>query len=103
MSYDVALRCAHCGSYTLDVNMTSNLAAMWTRAGALLAEWDGRKAREILPGLQRAIDDLLERPEEYTTLQAKNGWGTYENCVAFLSKIRDACARNPKAILEVRH
>ena len=103
MSYDVTLTCGHCGSNLLDVNMTSNLSAAWTAAGAPLLTFDGQTGVQALPSLQRAINALRWNPEEYLEHSPTNGWGSLEESVEFLEKIRDAAALLPDGVIGVRH
>lgn len=102
MSYDVYVRCSACGANQVQqTNMTSNCAAMWDKAGAPLRNWDGKKAVEVLPPLQRAIEWMRSEPKDFKGLAPTNGWGDLPAAVKFLEGIRDACAKNPDADLSV--
>lgn len=105
MSYDVYLGCHSCGQDLIrgGNNMTSNLARMWSAAGAPLDEWSGRLAAEVLPKLQSAIDELTNNPHQFVEMQPENGWGTHQDCLGFLQRIRDAACRDPSATLSVCH
>lgn len=105
MSYDVYVNCSKCGSDLIRPsghnNMTGNLSKMWNAAGATLADWEGLTGAEVLSDLQRAIDELRNNPEDYKPMEASNGWGTIENCIEFLERIRNACCRDLTAMLHV--
>ena len=103
MSYDVGMGCSHCGSSVLSQNMTSNLAKMWDAAGCPLRDMDGWTGVQVLPKVQQAIDRLKRDPEDFEPMQPDNGWGTYRQCIEFLEKIRDACARFPYETISVGH
>lgn len=104
MSYDVYVCCHTCGSdLARQNNMTSNLAQMWDAAGCPLRDFDGRPAYEVLPKLQNALDALHDDPEHFRTMEADNGWGTYEQCITYLTGLLAACARDPFATMAVSH
>lgn len=103
MSYDLYVSCHTCGSDLMrdHNNMTSNLSAMWTKAGAPLKDFHERPAYECLPKLQQALDNLRNDPCNYQQLNPPNGWGTYEHCIEYLERILAACARDPFATVTV--
>lgn len=83
--------------------MTSNCAGLWDKAGARLRDWDGKKAIEILPPLQKAIEWMRREPEDFKELEPRNGWGDLAGAIKFLEGIRDACAKYPDSTLSVGH
>lgn len=110
MSYDVHVNCHTCGEDLMGgrSNMTSNVSAVWTEAGAPLRDWGGKTACTVLPALQAAIHRLSDIPayerEEWTQMVRGDGsWGTVDSAREFLTRIRDACCRDPFATLSVSH
>lgn len=104
MSYDVSLSIATGGDSTaciFDSNMTSNVAPMWRKAGADLAEMHGKTAAECAPVLAAAVLAMEMDPAGYKLMDPPNGWGDYEGCLDFLRSIRDACVRHPACVVEV--
>lgn len=102
MSYDVYINCSRCGEGLVrQSNMTSNLAGMWAAAGCDVKTFDGRKAYDMLPSLQAAIQNLREWPEDYKKYEASNGWGLLPHCLEWLEGLRDACCREPFATVSV--
>jgi hypothetical protein len=81
--------------------MTSNLSAMWTEAGCAIKEFDGKPAHDMLPALASAISNLKDDPYRFQKLNPNNGWGTYEHCIEYLERLRDACCRDPFATVTV--
>ena len=92
-------------------NITHNLNAMADAAGIYEALWrpyqlkegynipDGDhdaeykfeeanpvKAREIIPIIEKGLEDMLARPEYYKTFDSPNGWGLYKNFVPFIEE-----------------
>lgn len=110
MSYDVGVHCHTCGHDLTGGrgNMTSNVAQVWTKAGAPLRDWHGKTGVDVLPQLQRAIAELSDllpyEREEYDKLVRGGGrWGTVDSAREFLTVLRDAICRDPLATLSVGH
>lgn len=84
-------------------NITHNVAQMWRRAGCYdaLYESEGKPAAEILPALNKAVDDMAANPATYRELNPSNGWGNYEGALEYLRTFRDRCAEHPKALVGV--
>lgn len=103
-------------------NITHNLGKMASEAGIYEALWrpyrlkedyieaDFHKeleyesktvtlAQELIPHLEKGLEDLEMRPEHFEKFDAPNGWGTYINFVPFVSDYLDACKEYPKAIV----
>ena len=96
VSYDVSLEVEVWSS-----NMTSNVAPMWRKAGANLAEFEGKEAAECLPILLAAIDEMVAHPDEYKALNPPNGWGSYDSCLRYLRDIAAACERHRGSVVRV--
>ncbi len=84
-----------------DLNMTSNVAPMWRRAGADLAEFDGRAAGDVLPMLQAAIAAMEADPETYRAMNPPNRWGDFDSCLSFLRRLRQEFTSHPKTTVRV--
>ena len=106
MSYDVYLSenwCEHRqrGDEVLSWNYTSNMSAAWREAGADIAEFHHKRAKDCAPLLGAAIDDMLARPEHYAPFNASNGWGSMRTLVPALRQLLGAMETNPDAVVEV--
>lgn len=122
MSYDISLAnppqgapCGHCGgtgkeparadegwsSSPINWNYTSNCARMWRKAGADLAEFDGKPASECAPLLAAAIAAMEAEPDTYRAMNPENGWGDYDTLVAALQKLLTGFQANPHMIVWV--
>ncbi|MGH3549017.1 MAG: hypothetical protein ACRDQU_13080 [Pseudonocardiaceae bacterium] len=82
-------------------NMTSNVAPMWRRAGADLAEFDGCAAAEVLPALRTAIAAMEDHQAAYKAMNPPNGWGDYASCLEFLCELVLDFTAHPKATVVV--
>lgn len=105
MSYDVWLAIDTGGPEPVQVgeswNYTSNSSAAWCEAGADLAEFDGKPAGECARILDKAIERMRTEPAKFKSLDAPNGWGTYDTLVPALEKLRNTMRRHPKATVVV--
>jgi len=59
------------------------------------------RAYEIIPLLEKGLEDMKARPEHYKTFDSPNGWGTYVHFVPFIEEYLSACKEFPEAIVEV--
>lgn len=59
------------------------------------------RAYEIIPILEKGLDDLKARPEYFKKYNSPNGWGIYDNFVPFVEKYLNACKEYPEAIVDV--
>lgn len=83
-------------------NYTSNVAAMWREAlGHQLCDLDGRRAGDALNVVGMAVEAMEASPSEYEALSPSNGWGSYEGALAYLRRLRDACALHPNAQIHI--
>lgn len=106
MSYDVYLNVdggAGHGVCAFDRNMTSNVAPMWRKAGVDLREFQGLLAGRVIDSLNAAIDNMTNYPEDYRAMNPENGWGSYEGALDFLTSLRDACQKFPRAEIGVSY
>lgn len=84
-------------------NFTSNSSAAWREAGADLAEFDGKRARECLPLVVAAVQKMEADPVFYRTFDAANGWGTLKDLLPALRQLRDAMYAHPESVVSVSH
>ena len=59
------------------------------------------RAYEIIPILEKGLEDMRARPEHYKTFDSPNGWGTYVHFVPFIEEYLSACKEFPQAIVSV--
>ena len=83
-------------------NITHNLGKMFDEAGVYDILWrgGGKRAGDVLPAMQAALEDMRARPEHYKQFDAPNGWGTYPDAVLFLEDVARACGDNPDAVVQ---
>jgi hypothetical protein len=89
-----------------DANITHNLGKMADEAKIGDAVWNPEKvgiknAGQLAEVLTPAIRDMDLRPDHYRQFSSSNGWGTYEDFIPWLEKLRDACVKYPNATIEV--
>jgi hypothetical protein len=86
-----------------DTNMTHNVSKMWREAGCYDAIYmsEGMLAKELIPFLKRGYEDMKNNPVRYKTLDADNGWGTYDQALPWLESVLLACKENPEAKVQV--
>lgn len=107
-------------------NITHNLGEMARKAGIYEALWCPHRLRkeytvaesdyeaeyefedsvtieasEIIPILEKGLEDLKARPEYFKQFDSPNGWGLYVHFVPFVEKYLEACKEYPGAIVEV--
>lgn len=104
MSYDVDLCTKDVDGNGIGAfawNYTSNCAPMWRRAGANLAAFDGMVARDVAPILAEAIACMKANPQDYTPMNPRNGWGSYDTLIPALQTLHGAMVKYPSAIVGV--
>jgi hypothetical protein len=86
-----------------DANYTHNVTPMWHKAGIYDALYlsDGQTAADVLPALRAGLADMQAKHDEYTDLDASNGWGTYATAFPWLEKLVAAFEANPKGRIHV--
>lgn len=105
MSYDIGVRCSHCmQAIGEDENYTGNVAPMWLEA---IGSPNGIKALHQMrcnvaaAHLEKAIADMVKRPEHYLIMNPVNGWGNYEGARDVLVRLLRKCMDNPDAVVYV--
>lgn len=108
-----------------EANITHNLGTMAEEAGIYKALWRPHMlkenwiptddynaefefevttttlAKEIIPLLEKGLDDLKKRSEYFKKFDAANGWGKYVDFVPFVEDYLNACKEYPNAIVKV--
>ena len=110
MSYDIVVGCHTCGSaLNSHTNVFSGIPqGIFTELSCPVHEWNGKIAMSVLPMLQGAVERLSDL-DEYSTLAAKYNTSSLtefaQDRVKFaqewLTDMRDACAREPLAVIYV--
>lgn len=104
MSYDVSLYIDTGAGGSAEVfwrNMTSNVAPMWRKAGADLAEFQGKAADACVEPLAKAIAAMEADPGTYKAMNPETGWGDYTGCLDFLKSIHEACVTHPACVVHI--
>lgn len=60
-----------------------------------------KKASEILPEVERAINEMTEQPGHFCGLQPDNGWGSLDGLRQFLKHIASALRAHPDWTMDV--
>lgn len=86
-----------------DMNYTHNVTGMWREAGVYDALYmsDGKKAKDIIPELQKGIKHMQENPLEYQSMNPDNGWGSYESALPWLIEFYEKCLEYPESVIGV--
>jgi len=85
-----------------EANITHNLNKMAKALGIYGMLWrpeenNIEKAFQLITPLRKAIKKMEEYPEVYRPLQSENGWGTYNDFLPWLRKLREACIEFPQS------
>lgn len=101
MSLDVTLTVVK-PSAVYSRNITHNLGAMADAAGIYKHLWRPEeigitKASELIEPLTTGLEKLKSKAQDFQKFNAANGWGKYENLVAFVEDYLNACIENPDA------
>lgn len=82
------------------IGMTHNVSPMWREAGCYDILYNppvGTKGKNLLPILEKAIDDMNAYPEKYMALNPVNGWGSYDSALEFLQNLHRIARQHPRA------
>ena len=87
-------------------NITHNLGPMAQLGGFYQALWrpDERgwsRARDLIGPISEGLDAMLSDPPKFKALDAKNGWGTYDDFLPWVRRYLDACKAHPDALVRV--
>jgi hypothetical protein len=106
-------------------NITHNLNKMATEAGLYEALWrpyqlkkeydipegdydaeykfeeaNPVRAYEIIPIIEKGLEDMKARPEHYEKFNSPNGWGMYHNFVPWIEEYLQALKEYPESFVE---
>lgn len=106
-------------------NITHNLGKMASEAGIYEALWRPYQLREgynipegdyqaeykfeeenpvrgyeIIPVIEKGLEDMIARPAHYKTFDSPNGWGLYKHFVPFIEKYLQALKEYPESFVE---
>ena len=87
-------------------HITHNLVPMAKKAGLYKPLWEPaslklKKARQLIPYLQKGIKALLANPDFYKQYDAVNGYGSYECLLQFAQEYLQACTEHPDSKIVV--
>ena len=100
MSYDIQI-VSPIEVPDLDVNITYNVSTMLRRAGLHPHVLDGMTVRDARPVVGHAHKLMKDHPHYFSTLNAQNGWGTYETTLEAVGTIRRALVDVPEEQLDL--
>lgn len=87
-----------------ETDITYNLAKMYYKAideKLGLKKLKGLACKEVLPIINNAIKDMIDKKEEYKKMNPENGWGSYDGLLKVFKKIREVCEENPDGIFHI--
>lgn len=89
-----------------DSNITHNLGEMANKAGVYYALWrpeerGWKKAKDIIPVLEKGLKKLVSNPEKFKSFNPDNGWGDYQGLVSFVENYLEACKSHPNSEIKV--
>ena len=87
-----------------DRNITHNLGEMASKAGIYYALWrpnekGWKRAKDIIPILEKGLKKLKAKPKYFEKFNAPNGWGMYEHFVPFVEAVLEACKKYPNSVI----
>jgi hypothetical protein len=87
---------------TFEYNVTHNLNTMAAKAGLYEPLWRPEEigielASQLIDPLRKGLDVLKADPAFFKTFEPKNGWGSYDGLVKFVTEYLAACELNPHA------
>lgn len=89
-----------------EYNITHNLGRMAREAGIYQYLWRPEelgitRASQLIDPLEQGLLSLEADPSFYRAYNPKNGWGKYENLLAFVRDYLNACIEYPDAEISV--
>lgn len=104
--------CPHCGQMMtvtpeleelFSANITHNLTRMWREAGVFdaLYESEGKRAADIVGALTEGVATMAREPDRFHAFSAPNKWGTYEQALPWLERVREACIESPYGVIHI--
>lgn len=82
-------------------NITHNLTPMAKACGLYYPLWRPEekgwsKCKDIIPHIRKGLKELRSKPEEYSKMNATNGWGTYDHLIDFATEYLENCTLFPE-------
>ncbi len=86
-------------------NITHNLGRMAEECGIYDFLWrapenDIKTANQLIGPLRDSLLNLESEPFHFSQFNPKNGWGSYDTLIIFLTNLLNKCIENPNAIIE---
>lgn len=83
-------------------NITHNLAPMARAAGLYAPLWRPDEcgiisAEQLADAIRPGYTELRDNREKYVKFEPKNGWGSYDHFLKFVSSLLLKCEENPEA------
>lgn len=96
----------HDGGRVFEANITHNLNRMADAAGLYEACWrpeeiGATRARDLIAPLREGLAQLRAETERFAQYNPKNGWGSYDGLVSFVTRYLAACEEWPDAEISV--
>ena len=113
MSYDIDFRVKvegidrYVSVGDCDANITWNVRKIIVRSTGLpwLNEENNGFCKDIIPRIEKGLEELKNHPEKYKKYEAPNGWGTVQGTIRFFEEIikawRDFKKWEDKALVDV--
>jgi len=58
------------------------------------------RAYEIIPIIEKGLEDMLARPKHYETFNSPNGWGMYKHFIPFIEQYLEALKEYPESFVD---
>ena len=101
MSLDIGIR-AKREVEIYDSNVTYNLADIYYKCiDGGFKSLNEKTCKEVIPILNKAIENMIQNEKEYRSLEPSNGWGTYDGLLQELRDLRQCCEDNLDGIINV--
>ena len=101
--YDPCNKCGESRQSDFSWNYTYNCADMWRLAcpgDKKMIEIDYMLCADAAKKLQAAIDAMIAEPDNYRKLNPSNGYGNYDSFLLALVLLKEACEKEPDAVVE---
>ncbi|MDD4476338.1 MAG: hypothetical protein PHV95_11265 [Eubacteriales bacterium] len=99
------LECDYKEATLSNLNVTHNLNNMAKAVGLYEVLWRPEEigitmAAQMIPFLEKGIEELTANPKKYKAFNPPNGWGDYDVFVDFCKSVLHNCREYPDAIIE---
>lgn len=101
MIADLCDKCGRSDHPDIDWNYTYNCSPMWHEAipdRNQMIDIDGLSGKQALQLLEKCVNEMISRPEDFIKLNPKNGWGSYDTFLRALEKLITYSKEYPNAI-----